>query len=109
MVDRQLIPKPWLAADERGRDGHISICSLARTFLPSSVSTRPVATSTWVGRLGAAFTITAIFSQGRTGLTNKGAFSLGHLEKFISPSRCETDSLTARGSGRMERASHGAE
>ena len=35
--------------------------------------------------------------------------SSGHLEKFISPSRCESDSLTARGSGRMERASHGAE
>src|SRR5262249_16863483 len=33
----------------------------------------------------------------------------GPLEKFISPSRCESDSLTARGSGRMERASHGAE
>jgi hypothetical protein len=33
----------------------------------------------------------------------------GHLEKFLSPSRCESDSLTARGNGRMEEASHGAE
>jgi hypothetical protein len=33
----------------------------------------------------------------------------GHLEKFLSPSRCESDSLTARGNGRMEEAGHGAE
>jgi hypothetical protein len=33
----------------------------------------------------------------------------GHLEKFLSPSRCESESLTARGNGRMEEASHGAE
>jgi hypothetical protein len=33
----------------------------------------------------------------------------GHLEKFLSPSLCESDSLTARGNGRMEEASHGAE
>jgi len=33
----------------------------------------------------------------------------GHLEKFFSPSRCESDSLTAMGHGRMERASHGAD
>jgi hypothetical protein len=34
---------------------------------------------------------------------------LGHLEKFLSPSRHESDSVTARGYGRMEEASHGAE
>ena len=34
---------------------------------------------------------------------------LGHLEKFLSPSRREFDSLTALGNARMERASHGAE
>jgi hypothetical protein len=28
----------------------------------------------------------------------------GHLEKFLSPSRHESDSVTARGHGRMERA-----
>ena len=33
----------------------------------------------------------------------------GHLEKFFSPSRYESDSLTAMGHGRMERASHGAD
>jgi hypothetical protein len=33
----------------------------------------------------------------------------GHLEKFFSPSRCESDSLTAMGHGRMERARHGAD
>src|SRR5262245_56289584 len=33
----------------------------------------------------------------------------GHLEKFFSPSCCESDSLTAMGHGRMERASHGAD
>ena len=33
----------------------------------------------------------------------------GHLEKFLSPSPRESDSVTARGHGRMERASHGAE
>jgi transposase len=32
----------------------------------------------------------------------------GHLEKFLSPSRHESDSVTARGNGRMERAGHGA-
>jgi hypothetical protein len=35
-------------------------------------------------------------------------FSIGHLEKFLSPSRHESDSVTARGYG-MERAGHGAE
>src|SRR6266403_1702040 len=34
--------------------------------------------------------------------------SLGRLEKFLSPSPRESDSVTARGNGRMERASHGA-
>ena len=33
----------------------------------------------------------------------------GHLEKFLSPSRHESDSVTVRGHGRMERAGHGAE
>jgi hypothetical protein len=33
----------------------------------------------------------------------------GHLEKFLSASRHESDSVTARGYGRMERAGHGAE
>src|SRR6516165_9072178 len=32
--------------------------------------------------------------------------TLGHLEKFFWPSRYESDSLTAMGHGRMERASH---
>ncbi len=36
-------------------------------------------------------------------------FLYGHLEKFLSPSLCESDSLTARGNGRTEEASHGAE
>src|SRR5262249_50477756 len=36
----------------------------------------------------------------------EGKHSYGHLEKFFSPSRCESDSLTAMGHGRMER-SHG--
>ena len=36
-------------------------------------------------------------------------FTYGHLEKFFSPSRCESDSLIAMGHGRMERASHGAD
>src|SRR5262249_15608402 len=35
--------------------------------------------------------------------------TIGHLEKFFSPSRYESDSLTAMGHGRMERASHGAD
>src|SRR2546421_7740169 len=34
---------------------------------------------------------------------------IGHLEKFLSPSRHESDSVTARGHGRMERVGHGAE
>jgi ATP-dependent DNA helicase UvrD/PcrA len=33
----------------------------------------------------------------------------GHLEKFLSPSRHESDSVTVCGHGRMERAGHGAE
>src|SRR6516165_11277791 len=36
-------------------------------------------------------------------------YKSGHLEKFFSPSRCESDSLIAMGHGRMERASHGAD
>jgi hypothetical protein len=39
----------------------------------------------------------------------KGEWIPGHLEKFFSPSRCESDSLTAMGHGRIERASHGAD
>ena len=35
--------------------------------------------------------------------------SVGHLEKFLSPSRRESDSVTASGHRRMERAGHGAE
>src|SRR6516164_586423 len=35
--------------------------------------------------------------------------TLGHLEKFFSPSRHESDSMIVRGHGRMERAGHGAE
>src|SRR5947208_1574486 len=35
------------------------------------------------------------------------AMAIGHLEKFLSPSRHESDSVTARGHGRMERAGHG--
>jgi len=33
----------------------------------------------------------------------------GHLEKFLSPSRRKSDSMTASGHRRMERAGHGAE
>jgi len=33
----------------------------------------------------------------------------GHLEKFLSPSRHESDSVIVRGHGRMERAGHGAD
>src|SRR6266508_6195489 len=40
---------------------------------------------------------------------NSGRSSPGHLEKFLSPSRHESDSMTVRGHGRMERAGHGAE
>jgi hypothetical protein len=39
----------------------------------------------------------------------RGVLSIGHLEKFLSPSRHESDSVTARGHGRRERAGHGAE
>jgi putative tryptophan/tyrosine transport system substrate-binding protein len=35
--------------------------------------------------------------------------SLGHLEKFLSPSPHESDSVSAGGHGRMERARHAAE
>ena len=33
----------------------------------------------------------------------------GRLEKFFSPSLCESDSVTARENGQMERARHGTE
>src|SRR5258708_1943098 len=42
-------------------------------------------------------------------LLRPGIFSIGRLEKFLSPSPRESDSVSARGHGRMERASHGAE
>src|SRR5262249_48022021 len=38
----------------------------------------------------------------------KVVHTLGHLEKFLSPTPHESDSVTARGNGRMERAGHGA-
>jgi hypothetical protein len=36
-------------------------------------------------------------------------FAYGRLEKFFSPSLRESDSVTARENGQMERASHGTE
>jgi hypothetical protein len=35
--------------------------------------------------------------------------TMGRLEKFFSPSLRESDSVTARENGQMERASHGTE
>ena len=46
------------------------------------------------------------YDMARDGIAD---FTYGHLEKFFSPSRCESDSLIAMGHGRMERASHGAD
>src|SRR5262249_1754879 len=42
-------------------------------------------------------------------LRTRPSYIPGHLEKFFSPSRYESDSLTAMGHGRIERASHGAD
>jgi len=42
-----------------------------------------------------------------TGLRDEMGY--GHLEKFLSPSRHESDSVIVRGHGRMERAGHGAD
>src|SRR5262249_16078699 len=47
-------------------------------------------------------------SSSRAGREQWHTIKQGHLEKLFSPSRCESDSLTAMGHGRMERASHGA-
>jgi uncharacterized protein YbjT (DUF2867 family) len=41
-------------------------------------------------------------------LSNVVGKTVGHLEKSLSPTPHESDSVTARGNGRMERASHGA-
>jgi hypothetical protein len=52
------------------------------------------------------------FPEDPTDSAGAGAAQLityGHLEKFLSPSRHESDSMTVRGHGRMERAGHGAE
>jgi len=43
------------------------------------------------------------------GMTATALLAVGHLEKFFSPSRHESDSMIVRGHGRMERAGHGAE
>jgi len=42
-------------------------------------------------------------------VTDSGHKTFGHLEKFLSPSRHESDSVIVRGHGRMERAGHGAD
>src|SRR5262245_3741678 len=42
-------------------------------------------------------------------LSARAGTASGHLEKFLSPSRHESDSMTVRGHGRMERAGYGAE
>jgi hypothetical protein len=47
--------------------------------------------------------------QFQAGKINDLKMTIGHLEKFLSPSRHESDSVTARGHRRMERAGHGAE
>jgi hypothetical protein len=52
-------------------------------------------------------------SENITGNNQQGALSNfdlfnGHLEKFLSPTPHESDSVTASGHGRMERAGHGA-
>jgi hypothetical protein len=43
-----------------------------------------------------------------TPLSGYGLLTVGRLEKFLSPNPGESDSVTARGIGRMERASHEA-
>jgi len=42
-------------------------------------------------------------------MVRRSDLTYGRLEKFLSPSPRESDSVTARGNERMERASHGAE
>src|SRR6516165_6088521 len=51
----------------------------------------------------------SVLIRGRSEAILHGDLSIGHLEKFFSPSRYESDSLTAMGHGRIERASHGAD
>jgi hypothetical protein len=50
-----------------------------------------------------------VVGDGITNPESQPNLSWGHLEKFLSPSRHESDSMTVRGHGRMERAGHGAE
>jgi len=50
-----------------------------------------------------------VFAVKAATATTPIVFIIGHLEKFFSPSRCESDSLIAMGHRRMERASHGAD
>ena len=57
--------------------------------------------------------VTVIFASGPPAApvakAGTATIPIGHLEKFFSPSPHESDSVTARDNGRMERASHGAE
>jgi hypothetical protein len=50
-----------------------------------------------------------LWSVGRANFDYCAPRTYGHLEKFLSPSGHESDSVTARGYRRMERAGHGAE
>ena len=64
--------------------------------------------STSIGSPNALATQSEVMSS-RVGPIPPVVKTYGRLEKFLSPSPRESDSVTARGNERMERASHGAE
>src|SRR5262249_25455355 len=96
----------WTSDRPRRIESSASLMNSSNSFgLPSkspsrASSVRPAPDSGWSA--GAAWR-----NQCRSG--GRAEKTPGHLEKFFSPSRYESDSLTAIGHGRMERASHGAD
>src|SRR5262249_47408012 len=102
-------PPKLLRRDDKHKPASVKELALA---LP----TRAWRRITWPGATGEK--LSSRFSRVRVRVAHRDywladsrpeEWLVGHLEKFLSPSRCESDSLTARGNGRMEEASHGAE
>src|SRR5262249_10330812 len=77
--------------------------ALALICWPSLPATAAVLTLSCDG------TMKAEEEQEKPHAITKMGLIVGQLEKFLSASRHESDSVTARGHGRMERAGHGAE
>src|SRR5262249_54994702 len=105
-------PPPWAKLDWIGSlVASPSIPRPARWGGSSQVAQLVQAMAGFGGGSGATESLNSVPLSGdtsRPSLLTTPQHTYGHLEKFLSPTPHESDSVTARGNGRMERAGHGA-